>query len=404
MKLLFITSRFPFPPFIGGRPIPFHRMRILSRKHEITLLSLYEHDQELNGIEQLSRFCSSIHTVKLPKWKSFINMALLGPVSRLPLQVLYYQSGEFRECLNKLLACEKFDLIHAFMLRLAPFCRNISTPVIMDLIDSMQLNFERSMDIARAPKKWILREELRRLTYFEKEICSQFARLIVVSNEDKKYLSSQNVNVVPIGIDTELFVPGKAPVHNPTIIFSGNMLYGPNIQAVKWFTENCFFRIQKEISNVSFVIAGNAPPLNIRKLGNNTGISVHGFVESMPDALIKASLAVAPMQSGSGMQFKILEAMSCGLPVVTNTLGLGDIKAKDEVEILLAETPDDFVDKIVKILDNNKLARQIGNHAREFVLSNHNWEDTTDIVEGIYNQILDRAKMRTAEREQRADG
>jgi glycosyltransferase involved in cell wall biosynthesis len=290
------------------------------------------------------------------------------------------------------------------MLRLAPFCRDISTPVIMDLIDSMQLNFERSLDIARAPQKWILREELRRLTYFEKEICSQFARLIVVSNDDKKYLSSQNVNVVPIGIDTELFVPGKAPVHNPTIIFSGNMLYGPNIQAVKWFTENCFFRIQKEISNVSFVIAGNAPPLNIRKLGNNTGISVPGFVDSMPDALIKASLAVAPMQSGSGMQFKILEAMSCGLPVVTNTLGLGDIKAKDGVEILLAETPDDFVDKIVKILDNDRLAWRIGNRAREFVLNNHNWEDTTDIVEGIYNQVLDRAKVRTAEREQRADG
>ena len=392
MRLLFLTPRFPYPPFRGDQAVPFHRMRVLSKKHEITLLSLYEREDELNEIEALRSFCTTIHTVKLPKWKSFKNMALLGPVSRLPLQVLYYQCREFRECLNKLLACEQFDLIHASMLRLAPFCKNISTPVIMDLIDSMRLNFERRVEMARAPKKWLLREELRRLTYYEKEICDQFTRLIVVSNMDKEYISSRNVDVVPLGIDTERFVPRKVPVNNPTIIFSGNMFYGPNIQAVKWFAENCFFRIQKIIPNVSLVIVGNAPPLDIRKLGNNSGISVTGFVESMPEALTTASLAVAPMQSGSGMQFKILEAMSCGLPVVTNTLGLGDIKAKVEVEIVLAETADDFVDKIVNILNCSELARQIGNRAREFVLNNHSWEHTTDMVEGIYNQVVNRAK------------
>jgi len=392
MKLLFITPRFPYPPFRGDKAVPFHRMRVLSKKHEITLLSLYEREDELNEIESLRSFCTTIRTVKLPKWKSIKNMALLGPVSRLPFQVLYYQCREFGECLNMLLACEQFDLIHAFMLRLAPFCQNISTPVIMDLIDSMRLNFERRVEMARAPQKWLLLEELRRLTYYEKEICDQFARLIVVSNKDKEYISSPKLDVVPLGIDTERFVPRKVPVNNPTIIFSGNMFYGPNIQAVKWFAENCFFRIQKKIPNVSLAIVGNAPPLDIRKLGNNSGISVTGFVESMPYALNQATIAVAPMQSGSGMQFKILEAMSCGLPVVTNTLGLGDIKAKAEVEIVLAETPDDFVDNIVNILNCSELAQQIGNRAREFVLNNHSWEHTTDMVEGIYNQVLNRAK------------
>jgi len=396
MKLLFVTPRFPYPPHRGDQSVPFHRMRVLGRKHEITLLSFYEHDEDLAGIEALKQFCHSVHTVKLQKWKSFKNMALLGPVSRLPFQVLYYKSGEFRECLNNLLADERFDLIHAFMLRLAPFCRDLPVPIVLDLIDSMQLNFKRRVDIVRAPHKWLLQEELRRLTHYETDICKQLDRLIVVSNKDKNYISSANVDVVPLGIDTEQFAPRPVPVDNPTIIFSGNMFYGPNIQAVKWFAENCFLRIREKVPNVSFVVAGNRPPADICELGNQPGITVTGFVESMPDILTRASLAVAPMQSGSGMQFKILEAMSCGLPVVTNALGLGDIKAKDKVELLLAETADDFVEQVVECLTCVKTAQKIGTSAREFVLNHHSWEHTTDMVENIYNQILAKVNVTTS--------
>lgn len=395
MNLLFITPRFPYPPFRGDQSVPFHRMRILSKKHDITLLSLYERDEDLDGIEPLSQCCSSIHTVKLPKWKSFKNMALHGPFSRLPLQVLYYQSREFKESLSNLMAANKFDLIHAFMLRLAPFCQDLSAPVVLDLIDSMQLNFSRRVDMARAPQKWVLMEELRRLTYFEKDICNQFDRMIVVSNKDKEFISSSNVDVVPLGIDTERFAPSKVSAENPTIIFSGNMFYGPNVHAVKWFADNCFFRLQEKLPNISFIIAGNGPPPDICELGNKPGITVTGFVESMTEMLTMATLAVAPMQSGSGMQFKILEAMSCGLPVVTNTLGLGDIKAKDGVELLLAETADDFVERIVECLTCKKSAQEIGARAREFVINQHSWEHTTEMVENIYTQVLTKANTIT---------
>ncbi|NTU72604.1 glycosyltransferase [Candidatus Roizmanbacteria bacterium] len=388
MKLLFITPRFPFPPFRGDQSVPFHRMRVLSRRHEITLLSIYEQDEDLKGIEPLKQFCRSIHIFKLPKWKSFKNLALIGPVSKLPLQVLYYQSDGFKKSLNNLIANNRFDLVHAFMLRIAPFCRDLSVPIVLDLIDSMQLNFRRRVDMARAPHKWLLQEELRRLHIFEEDMCFHFNRVLVVSKKDKECISSENVNVVPLGVDTEQFAPRIFSVDNPTIIFSGNMFYGPNIHAVKWFVENCYFRILEKIPNISFIIAGNKPPPDIKILENNPGITVTGFVESMPDMIKGASVAIAPMQSGSGMQFKILEAMSCGLPVITNALGLGDIKAKDKIEILLAESANDFVQQIIECLTRNKYALNIGTCAREFVLNHHSWEHTTGEVEKIYSQIL----------------
>lgn len=388
MKLLFVTPRFPYPPFRGDQSVPFHRMRILSRKHEITLVSFFERDEELAGIDALREVCQAIHTVKLPRWKSFTNMSLRGPISRLPFQVLYYQSYEFNQKLHNVLEEGEFDLVHAFMLRLAPFCRNIRIPVVLDLIDSMQLNFKRRVDNSSVPHKWLLQEELRRLINYESTICKQDSRFIVVSNKDKDCILSENVDVVPLGIDIERFSPSVTRVKSQKIIFSGNMFYGPNVQAVKWFVQNCFFHIQREIEDVEFIIAGNHPTSDIRELAKYPGITVTGFVESMPKVLHQASLAVAPMQSGSGMQFKILEAMSCGLPVVTNSLGLGDIKARSGIELLLAEAADDFVDKIVKVLKDRKLANDIGNKARAFVVNTHSWEHTTNMVESIYQQSM----------------
>lgn len=109
----------------------------------------------------------------------------------------------------------------------------------------------------------------------------------------------------------------------------------------------------------------------------------------MAETLNQASLAIAPMQSGSGMQFKILEAMACELPVVTTTLGLGSIKAQPGQEILVADSPESFADTVITLLQNPQLAKEIGQRARTFVIQNHSWEYAASQVEEIYNQIFD---------------
>lgn len=388
MRLLFVTLRIPFPLLRGDQVVPYQRLRILSRRHEITLLSLYEREDELAGLDSLRPFCKAIHTVRLPKWRSVVNVSLKGPFSSLPLQALYYRSNGFKKLIDELLAENSFDLIHAYMLRVAPYLSNVAVPKILELIDSMQLNLERRVAMESIPKRWLFQEELRRIVHYEREIGEYFDQMIVVSEKDRVLIPSQKVTVIPLGVDTDLFKPNRKESKEPVIVFSGNMGYTPNINAVRWFVEECFPFIQKEAPTVSLIIAGANPLKEVCDLAHCNGITVTGFFKSMPEILAQASVAIAPMQSGSGMQFKILEAMACGLPVVTTTLGLGDIKARPREEICVADSAQEFAETVVALLKSPKTTDRIGRNACDFVMHHHSWENAASKVEEIYSKLL----------------
>ena len=391
MKILFATPRFPYPPLKGDQAVPYYRIRVLSERHEITLLSMYEADAELSGIKHLSTFCKEIRAVKLPKWQSMANIALRGPFSSLPFQVLYYQSSIFNTELRNLLQKTSFDVVHAFMLRLVPYLSGIATPKILELIDSMQLNMQRRTERESIPWCWIFQEELRRVTPFERHIGALFDEMVVVSERDRLLIPGDNISVVPLGVDSNVFRPDGMPKRQvPTLVFSGNLGYAPNLDAVKWFTEKCLARIQKEIPSAHLIIAGRNPPRQVVSLGLREGITVTGYIESMPAVLNTAHVAVAPMISGSGMQFKILEAMACGLPVVTTTLGLGSITARLSDEILVADDDKTFSEVVIQLLRNPLLSQTIGERARDFVIRKHSWAAAGAQIEGIYNRIVNR--------------
>lgn len=388
MKILYVTPRFPYPPIKGDQAVVYNRLRLLGQRHEITLVSLYENDDELVGLTHLKEYCSSVHTIKLPKWKSIMNIVSRALISGLPLQVLYYHSTEFRQCLKKILQEQKFDLIHAYLIRVAECFEEVATPKVLDLIDSMQLNLQRRLCLEHIPRSWLFAEEFRRIRIYERKVGKMFDHMILVSERDKELIPDKNVSVIPLGVNIDIFIPQEAVEKKYTLIFSGNMAYAPNIHAVKWFMEKSLPIIQKVMPNVTFVIAGGNPSQELKNIGRQKGIIVTGFVDSMPDMLNQACIAIAPMQSGSGMQFKILEAMSCGLPVVTNTMGIGNINARHGEEIFVADGEENFATAILYLLTNTQLAKKIGQQARKYVIEHHSWEHAAEKVEAIYCDIL----------------
>jgi glycosyltransferase involved in cell wall biosynthesis len=165
------------------------------------------------------------------------------------------------------------------------------------------------------------------------------------------------------------------------------MRYTPNIHAVQWFVTNCWESLVREVPDNRLTIAGADPPAEIVKLSQISGIHVTGYVESMVNMLNAANIVITPMQSGSGMQNKILEAMSCELPVITTSLGLGSIEALVGKEILVANTPSEFIDTITWLARSHQEIVEIGIRAREFVEKHHSWETGASEIESIYNQL-----------------
>jgi len=319
---------------------------------------------------------------------SYVNVAAKGLINNSPLQVLYYRSNKFKKALNDLIKTNQFDVIHVCLLRLAPYLKDITTPKVLELIDSMQLNLSRKLEIETFPMTLLYREELRRIKRMEEQLGNSFDQLIVVAEADRKLIPSDNVSVIPNGVDTTHFHPTGRVAGTTKVIFTGNMDYAPNIHAVMWFVNNCYEGILEQIPNMKLIIAGGNPPQKLKNISKQfPGTVVTGFVESIAQYLNNSSLSIAPMQSGSGMQNKILEAMACGLPVVSTTLGLGSIRATPEREIVIANTPEAFIKAVVLLIQDDKQAQKIGSNAREYVMNNHSWEHSALEVNEIYRRI-----------------
>lgn len=389
MNILFVTPRLPYPPLKGDQCIPYYRLKFLSRKHNIVLLTFYQYSKELEYLKELRPFCNEIITIKLNKLNSFVNMLIGVFFSKLPFQVLYFRSEIFRKSFRSLLKNRKFDIVHTYMLRMAEYTKDVNMPKVLDLIDLMQLNLKKRVSIEKFIRKIFFKEELKRITRYENQMITKYDVSILVSDKDKNYIKSDKVAAISLGIDTHIFGRHLNLPDNKTIIFSGNMGYFPNENAVIWFVENCFGRIKREIPDVKLVIAGNNPGSKIKKMNDNRSIFVTGFVESMADELNKAQIAITPMQSGYGMHIKILEAMACALPVITTTLGLGAIRAVHGENVIIADNASDFAGNCVKLLNDYESAKKIGDNARDLVLNNYSWDAHSSKMDKIYSTFIE---------------
>ncbi len=399
MKILFISSRFPYPALKGDQVILSNRLRHLSKNNEITLLTFYQQDRELQALEQVRQWCADIETVKIGKLESIANLLARGAFSRLPLQTLYFKSAKFSRKLRQVLDSVDFDLVHTYLLRMAEYSRHIDKPKVLDLIDSMQFNLEKRLAFMKHPQKMLYGEELRRIKRYEREIVDDFDASIVVSDADRIYLASAKATTIPLGIDTDRYRRNSPLPDNRTIIFSGNMSYAPNESAVLWFINNCFDLIRQQVPDVKLKIVGIAPGRTVRKFHDGRTIIVTGFVESIVAEMTTSRLAIAPMQSGYGMHIKILEAMSCGLPVVATSLGKGTISAKHRVHLMVADERGSFAEACIELLNSRDTAESVGQNARDLIVREYSWESSVVKLEHTYQNVISTRKGRNNARQ-----
>jgi sugar transferase (PEP-CTERM/EpsH1 system associated) len=390
MRILFVTARFPFPPLKGDQVVVVNRLRRLAVDNDVHLVTFAERPPERESLRELEQYCRSVDVVVLPKLRSILNVAFWALFSQLPLQILYFRSRAFRRTLSSRLAQERFDVVHAYSHRVVPFVEDLGVPAIADLIDSIQLLAERNVENERGFGRILWSEELRRIRRFEKRVHERFPSIIVVSEQDRALIAGNNVEVIPNGVDHEAFAP-KPDVREPaTIVFSGNMSYAPNVHAAQWFTSEVLPHVLRAAPDARFSIVGASPPRAVRILARLDRVEVTGFVPSMADALNRAASAVAPMVSGSGIQNKILEAMSCAVPVVATPIGRGGIPAGEEHGLVVASTPSDFAAAVAGLLADPARARELGESGRAFVLEHYTWDRNAEQVEAIYRATVRR--------------
>jgi polysaccharide biosynthesis protein PslH len=387
MNILFMTARLPYPPLNGDKVIPYNRLKLLSSKHTVTLLSFYQNDRELEYLDHMRQYCEQIIAIKQNRFISVLNL-LRGLYSGQPFQVLYFSSGKMRKEVRKLLKRERFDIVHTYMIRMAEYAQEIKEFKVLELIDPMELNYRQRMATGRYWLRAALKAESKRLGVYERGIVDKYDVSILVSEKDAEAFHSDRVVSLSLGVDTDIFQRAEELPNNRTIVFSGNMGYGPNENAILWFLENCYPMIKTHVADAKLIIAGYNPSLRVRSFHDGVSVCITGFVESMSAVLCGAQLAITPMQSGYGMHIKLLEAMACGLPVVTTSLALGSIKAVNGREVAIADDGKQFIDRCIELLQNYKIAQKMGNAARKLIKERYSWKAHVSHIEEIYEGIV----------------
>jgi sugar transferase (PEP-CTERM/EpsH1 system associated) len=388
MKILYTTARLPYPPLRGDQLVPYSRIQHLARKHEITLLSFVEGPQEMEYVRRLKPHCVEVHTVPLPRWRSYASMSG-GTLSSLPLQVLYYSSRDYQKKLQEILARDKFDVVHTVLSRLANHTIHVEGVVkVCEMIDALSLTMKRRANAARWPVQSVWRMEAERMRRFEQRICKSFDGVVVASEVDRQELNAPNVTVVPIGADVS---PRTSPSPNghKVVIFTGNFAYHPNQDAAIFLITEIWPQLRQVMPEARLRIVGNSPgPSLLRVARQFPEVEVTGFVPDLRQHLLEANVAVAPIRlGGAGLHCKALEAMACGTPVVVSPMvtGLQGLPGKD---FLVAQSVSEYVQAIRRVLENPELATSLSEKGRRLVVEKYSWEKTTQRLELLYEELL----------------
>lgn len=380
-RLLYISHRVPFPPDKGERVRAFHQLRALAEHFDVSLACLTHSPADLQAIDQLRPLCTTILHAPAGSMRTAVTGLLRGRcVTR----------GVFdRPALHRQIATEAnsppFDLVVCYSSSTVSYLDDVGpdTPTVMDLVDVDSQKFLDYADRARLLSRWVYRREARGVRKLEAQSLSRCDAVLVVTQAERALLAERpgagKVQVVPNGVDVELFqpLPGKAaPNASPELVFTGQMDYRPNVEAVCWFADEVLPLLLQSRSDLRFTIVGRQPAPAVTALAERPGVSVTGTVADVRPYLARADLAVVPLQMARGVQNKVLEAMAMGRAVVASTTAAAPIGAETGRDLLTADTPGDYKAAIELLLADDALRTRIGAAARQFVIDRYDWADT----------------------------
>ncbi len=265
MKILFITSRFPYPPVRGDKIRVFNLMRELAKNHEVSLASFASAEDGGNYVK-LKEYIPRIERAAFKPWRAYLN-CLAGLFTKTPLQVYYYRSPAMRDAVSKLVDEVKPNVIHAHLIRTAPYALAYpDIPKVLDICDSMTLNYDRMLAYRRDAMSYIHRLERPRTRSYESATPSRFNANTVVSTHDRDYIANlapgASLEIVPSGVDTDYFRPLVGNKKAGWLAFMGTMSYFPNASAMTWFARNVLPIIKRATPDVKLIIAGHSPSVN----------------------------------------------------------------------------------------------------------------------------------------------
>ncbi|MFH1202395.1 MAG: glycosyltransferase [Candidatus Omnitrophota bacterium] len=389
-NVLVISRFFPFPLNVGGK-IRIHTLtKLLSEKYNFHLLSLIDHYDEYKFIPELKKVFAEVYPVLA---KSELNLDFF---SRLFYPARYKAAYSYsQELIDRLIEIQKKEPIDIIqiesneLLYLLDYIKHI--PVVYTEHDISFLASKKSY--YRTNNSFIVSflDDLNRF-HFHTSRFVKIDKVITLSKEDEDVLRAlfprSDINLVPTGVDLEHFSFQDKPRNSKKLIYVGHYRHYPNEDAVVYFAKKIFPLIRKKMPGAEFWIVGSNPTSAVKILAKEKSITVTGEVNDVKPYLDESSVFVNSNCVGAGIKGKVLEAMATGLPVVSTKVGSSGIDAKADEEILIADNPRAFANKVIKIITDNNLRERLIVEARWLVEKKYDWLKIIKKLDKLYQGLL----------------
>lgn len=376
--VLFLAHRVPYPPDRGDKIRSFHMLRHLAARRRVHLAAFADDPRDMERPE-LAALTASRAIVR--RSKPQLAAAVQALASGRPLSLTAFDDKRMRRAVRDVLAHEDIDTIFVFSGQMAQYLpADAGQRLIMDFVDMDSVKFAAYADAAAGPMRWVYRREARLLGALEEAVAARSDASLFVSDAEaalfRQSTGAERVYAIENGIDTALFDPAAtfAPVDEGAalIVFTGQMDYRPNVEAVTWFVEAILPRIRTSRPEARFAIVGREPTDAVKRLAAHQGVIVTGEVADVRGWLAAAAVVVAPLKLARGVQNKVLEAMAMARPVVASAAAAEGID--HDGTILVGATDPGLADAVAQLLSDREQAEALGREARARVIARYGWD------------------------------
>jgi polysaccharide biosynthesis protein PslH len=393
LKVLFVSPRLPYPPVKGDQLRAYNQLKGLkSLGHDVHLISFGTKESISYELQQI---CKEVTVVPFSKSEAVKNM-FTGLFKGWPLQMSLYFSHELLQALTKAASQNDFDIVHHQLVRLLPYHSSIShIPNVIDFVDSISLNLNRTIHTKKSLANPVIRWEANNIHKMEQLASYQYDAGIFISEVDKNNVSLNRRTLTSIanGVDLDYFSFQNELTRDNNLIFVGNMSYAPNREGVKYFINNIYPLIKERLKDFTLYVVGRNPTKDLIRLCEKyENIVVTGEVEDVRKYLWKSKLFVCPLKMGAGLQNKVLEAMSCGIPVITTSIVNDPIGAIHGKNIVVCDQDKEFADSVLQLLSDSPRLEKVRTEARRFVEHNFQWKHLNEQLVETYKRTINNTK------------
>jgi len=394
VKILYLCHRVPYPPDKGEKIRAYHHLAHLARRHRIHLACFADTAADLEHARTLEAMCASVDLVFRSPATARLHALAALPSPR-SLSIAAFDSSELRGKVARRAERERPDVAVAYSAAMAQYLEPLShVPRVLDFVDADSEKLRVYGQVRPFPHSALYRLEADRLAAYERAMASIFDASIFISEAEAAIVCGPapgpRVSIIRNGVDLDAFRPDPdlSRPRDPVLVFTGVMGYFPNVDAVTYFAEDVLPRVRARVPNARFNIVGRDPSMAVRHLARRPGVAVTGAVPDVRPYLSGAALAVAPFRIARGVQNKVLEAMSAGLPVLGTRLAFQGIQATASDGVAMADSPEEMADAAVALLEDPARRLEMGRGARRYVERHHRWEEVGAILEEILTGVV----------------